>query len=59
MPAVIAVFIFVLAFLGLVFGTSSIGSGELVLGIAIYATAIVLSILLFVIWRKYSRKPVP
>ena len=60
LPPVILAFIFILGFVAIVFGTSSLSSGDLVLGIAIYVTAIVLSLLLFVISRKTSRlRPIP
>jgi len=49
------VFIFILAFIALVFGTSLLSMGDLVLGIAIYVTAIVLSLLLLVYWRMINR----
>jgi amino acid permease len=55
LPPAIAVLIFILAFFALVFGSLSIYSGELVLGVAIFVTAFVLSLLLLVYWRTINR----
>ena len=55
LPPAIVVLIFILALFALFFVPLSIYSGDFVLGIAIFVTAFVLSLLLLVYWRTINR----